>query len=604
MPREPYIAGHTISLLQSMPYRTRPALQSLLLVCLFLPAAASAQGEWTDVDTRRVVENTSVLRLAPDLSHLSAAEQTVVDNLLVAGRLFQELYEDQKHPDATWARESLEEGSPEAHLYRLYRGPIGTNGNNQRAAFMGVRPETPGKNVYPIGVTREEMDAYLAAHPDERISLLDLRSVVRRATPVRLDRDLATLEAWPGLRLLHPSLQQRLSTLRERPSEDIFYTIPYAVAYADRIMRIHDLLRESADAMQGEDRDFASYLRLRANDLLTSNYEPGDAAWVLGDFNNLNVQIGSYETYDDALFGVKAFYSLSLLVRDQERSEALVSALTDIQALENSLPYDRHKTVRSRIPVSVYNVIADFGQSRGTNTATILPNDADHARKYGRTILLRYNIMTNPQLFESSHNRFCAAVLAEHCNDLTLDGNFQRTLWHEIGHYLGTDRTVDGRTLAEAFQDYQNLYEEMKSDLVSLFVAEQLHASGYYTDEALRSVYAGGIRRVVQSREPRRDQPYQTMQLMQWNWYLENGLVTLDEQEGRLAIHYDRYHEVVESLLREILDLLSSGDLQRAEDFVDEWTTWNEGLHGVIAHSVANAPGGGYRLVRYGAMGE
>lgn len=587
-----------------MPFPKLHLPRILATAVFLLPVAAFAQSEWTDADTRRVVDNTTELRLAPDLSELSEAEQTVVRNLLEAGQLFQELYEEQKHPDAVWARESLIDGSSEALLYRLYQGPIGTNAGNQRAAFMDVRPETPGKNVYPLGIAREELDAYLVAHPDERSELLDLRTVVRRAIAVQLDRDLATLEAYPGLRMLHPGLQRRLERLLENPSVEAFYAVPYAVAYADRLMRVHDLLRESADVIQAEDRDLASYLRLRANDLLTSNYEPGDAAWVLGDFNNLNAQIGSYETYDDALFGVKAFYSLSLLVRDRERSEALASAMTDIQALENSLPYERHKAVRNRIPVSVYNVIADFGQARGTNTATILPNDADHARKYGRTILLRYNILTNPQLFEASRNQFCAGVLEQHCGDLTLDGNFQRTLWHEIGHYLGVDRTVDDRTLAEALQDTQNLYEEMKSDLVSLFVAEQLHTSGYYSDAQLRSVYAGGIRRVLQTREPRRDQPYQTMQLMQWNWFLEEGLLTFDEQEGRLAIHYDRYHEVVESLLREVMDLMSEGDLNRAHDFVDRWTTWDENLHGVIAQSVSDAPGGGFRLVRYGALGE
>ncbi|MDX1440431.1 MAG: hypothetical protein R3284_11070, partial [Rubricoccaceae bacterium] len=407
---------------------------AFLTVCLILPRAASAQAAWTEADTRRVLENTTELRLAPNLSHLSEAEQQVVANLLEAGQIFQELYEDQKHPDAASVRENLEDGSSEALLYRLYRGPIGTNGANVRAPFNeDIRPETPGKNVYPHDVTREELDAYLEAHPAERRSVLDLRSVVRRGSEESVRRDYAVLRAHPGLALLHPDALQRLEELRANPEPEEFYVVPYAVAYADRIMRVHELLKESAEVIQSEDRDLASYLRLRANDVLTSNYEAGDAAWVLGDFNNLNAQIGSYETYDDALYGVKAFFSLSLLARDRERSEALASALTDIQAIENSLPYDRHKTVRSRIPVSVYNVIADFGQARGTNTATILPNDADHARKYGRTILLRYNIMTNPQLFEASHNAYCAAVLPEYCDDLTLDGNFYRTLWHEIG---------------------------------------------------------------------------------------------------------------------------------------------------------------------------
>jgi hypothetical protein len=181
-----------------------------------------------------------------------------------------------------------------------------------------------------------------------------------------------------------------------------------------------------------------------------------------------------------------------------------------------------------------------------------------------------------------------------------MDGNFQRTLWHEIGHYLGVDRTEDGRDLDEALASMSNLYEEMKADLVSLFAARGLHADGYYSDAELRAVYAGGVLRVLQFGEPRRDQPYQTMQLMQWNWFLDQGLVTMER--GRLAIHYDRYHEVVGSLLREVLAIQSSGDPARAEQFVDRWTEWRPDLHGAIAAAISAAPGGGYRLVRYAAV--
>jgi hypothetical protein len=86
-----------------------------------------------------------------------------------------------------------------------------------------------------------------------------------------------------------------------------------------------------------------------------------------------------------------------------------------------------------------------------------------------------------------------------------------------------TDRDLD-RGFAGRF----HAMEEMKADLVSLFVAEALHKQGYYTDAQLRSVYAGGILRVLQNNKPRRDQPYNTMQLMQWNFFLENGLLTFD----------------------------------------------------------------------------
>ncbi|MFN2517371.1 MAG: zincin-like metallopeptidase domain-containing protein, partial [Pyrinomonadaceae bacterium] len=80
----------------------------------------------------------------------------------------------------------------------------------------------------------------------------------------------------------------------------------------------------------------------------------------------------------------------------------------------------------------------------------------------------------------------------EQAKDLTNEGNFYRTLWHEVGHYLGVDRTKDNRDLDEALQENASVMEEMKADLVSLFVAEALRKQGYYKDAQLKSVYAGG----------------------------------------------------------------------------------------------------------------
>ena len=556
---------------------------------------------WPVGETERALDATLELRFAPDLSALGPGERVAVDRLLEAGRLFQELYEDQLHPDAAAARDRLPDASPEATLYRLFGGPVGTTEANERAAFLDVRPEAPGKNVYPEGVTREELSAYLERHPEDGDALLGLRTVVRRATAEHLARDRAALAANPGLALLHPDFHARLDALT--PAADAFYAVPYAVAFAPRILRIRTLLLEAADAVQTEDPDFAAYLRLRATDLLTGNYEGGDAAWVSGQFRHLNAQIGSYETYDDALFGVKAFESLSLLARDDARSDALATAITDLQALEDRLPYERRKRVRSQVPVGVYNVIADFGQARGTNTATILPNEADHARKYGRTILLRYNVLADPQLYALSRTRFCAAVAEAHCGDLTIDGNFERTLWHEVGHYLGVDETDDGRALGPALSPYGDLFEELKADLVSLHSAPALRASGYLSDEELRSVYASGVLRVLQSGPPRHDQPYQTMQLMQWNYFLDRGLLTLAD-DGRLRIDYDRYAEAVEAMLREVLAVQAAGDAAKAAAFVDRWASWDEGIHGRVAERVRAAPGASHRLVRYAALGE
>jgi hypothetical protein len=275
-----------------------------------------------------------------------------------------------------------------------------------------------------------------------------------------------------------------------------------------------------------------------------------------------------------------------------------------LQALEDSLPYQNHKKVREDIPVGVYDVVADFGQSRGGNTATILPNESYLARRYGRTILLRANIMRDTGIFEGSSRTLAAAIGEQQAKDLTPDGNFYRTLWHEVGHYLGVDRTKDGRDLDEALQDNSNTLEEMKADLVSLFVAEALHKQGYYTDAQLRSVYASGILRVLQNNRPRRDQPYNTMQLMQWNFYLENGLLSFDPATKTLHINYDKYHEVVGKMLEKTLAVQYEGDKAASDRFIDQYAKWDDNLHGVIAANIRAQQRYRFRVFKYAALGE
>ncbi|MDQ3804543.1 MAG: NUDIX hydrolase [Acidobacteriota bacterium] len=577
-------------------------------------AANPTAGYWPVERSGPLVEKTQTIRLAPDLSHLTAGERRAVAKLLEAGQIFQNLYEEQRHAEAESSERALEQldrraGSPPATrnlltLYRLFQGPIATTLENKREPFLPVEPTVPGKNVYPWGVKREEIEAFLAARPEKRASILDLRSVVRRADAASLRRDLAALRRHPALSTLHPGLQRELESLSRRPDPKGFYAVPYSVAYADDLVRAHGLLNEAADAVEKDDEEFARYLRNRARDLLSDDYESGDAAWVTGRFKNLNAQIGSYEVYDDELYGVKTFFALSLLATRRAETDALRKAMRGLQALEDSLPYKQHKKVREDIPVGVYDVIADFGQSRGGNTATILPNENYLARRYGRIILMRANIMQNPDIFQATGNAWAAATASAHKNELTSEGSSYRTLWHEVGHYLGVDATRSGQDLDGALQDASSLLEEMKADLVSLYVAEALRKQGYYTDAQLRAVYASGVNRVLQNNRPRRDQPYNTMQLMQWNFFLERGLLSFDRQTGRLRINYGKYHDVVGELLEKVLDVQYQGDKAAADRFIAQYTSWDENLHGAVAKNIRDQQRYRFRLFKYASLGE
>jgi hypothetical protein len=559
-----------------------------LLSCTFLTlglaaAAELPDGYWPAERTQPILDARLKVTLDPDIGHLSSTELRAVDELLAAGRIMHTLYEQQLHDEALEAKRGLDDLHASAtaseatqnllDLYYLFKGPVATTLDNERLPFLPVDAPNPGKNVYPAGLTRQEIDAFLEANPAARDSLLAERSVVRRASAENIATDLSRLDEFPAVEVLQPGLRERLEALDENPAS--LYAVPYALAYARQLAVARQHLEQAADAIENEAPDFAAYLRNRGRDLLSGNYESGDASWVTGRLGKLNLQFGSYETYDDSLLGIKAFYSASLLAQ---------------------------KRVRSHIPVGVYNVVADFGQARGANTATILPNDADHARKYGRIVLIRNNILADQAIFENSKQRFDAVVASAFRDHLTIDGSFNRTLWHEIGHYLGVSLTADGRNLAEALAEYADLVEEMKSDLVSLHAAPTLLEIGYYDEQGLRAHYADGIRRTLQVVRPRPEQPYQNMQLMQFNYFMEHGLIERRGDSALLAVDYERYHEVVNGLLSEVLQLQYAGDYEMAKSFVERWNYWDDRVHGRLAELMRGQAGYRGTMVRYAIL--
>ena len=595
------------------------AMSTLSAIIFFtIPVAAQnravPKGYWSEARIAPILARTETIRLAPDLSQLSTREQEAVRDLLEVGQIFQDVFEDSRHHQALRSRERLQELAGRApqpgrladllNLNRLFQGPIATTLENGREPFLPVDPQVPARNVYPIDADKKEIEAFLAAHPAERPLILGERTVVRRATKANLDRDLGVLATYPSIEVQQPGLQRSLKALARGPDRKVFYAVPYSVAYADQMVKSHRLLHHAASLLEESDQEFARYLRNRARDLLSNDYESGDASWVTGRFRKFNAQIGAYETYDDALFGVKAFYGFSLMLANEKETIELGRALGGLQAIEDALPYEPRKRVREDIPVGVYHVIADFGQARGTNTATILPNDALFSKRYGRTILLRENIMKHPEIFASDLRVWKASTADRFGSDLAPEGNFQRTLWHEIGHYLGPDRDAGGRTLDIALEDYADSVEEMKADLVSLFALHTMHRAGTISNATLRAVQASGIRRTLQAVKPRRDQAYQTMQLIQFNWFLEKGLLEADPATGRLTVRYELYADVVASLLKGVLALQVGGDKGAAERFFDRYTSWNDATHERLAARIREAQGARFRIVRYAAVDQ
>ena len=249
---------------------------------------------------------------------------------------------------------------------------------------------------------------------------------------------------------------------------------------------------------------------------------------MTGRFGRLNAQIGAYETYDDALFGVKAFHGGEPAARDEEATAELRRALGGLQALEDALPYaaaqararghpGRRLRGHRRLRPGARDEHRHHPAQRAAALAPLRPHHP-----------LRENIMKHPRPLRRATcacgarrwRRRTRATSAARATSSARCGTRSATT-------SGVERDSEGRTLDVALQEYADALEEMKSDLVSLFALLRLGAQGAAAGGAgrgaLRAVQASGIRRTLQNNRPRKDQPYQLMQLVQFNWFRSAG---------------------------------------------------------------------------------
>src|SRR5690606_31174158 len=88
-----------------------------------------------------------------------------------------------------------------------------------------------------------------------------------------------------------------LYTLVRRDSAGQLTAIPYHEAFAAQHQLAADRLREAAGL--AEDEGLRNYLSLRADALLSDDYQASDMAWMDMKDNTIDFIVGPIETYED-----------------------------------------------------------------------------------------------------------------------------------------------------------------------------------------------------------------------------------------------------------------------------------------------------------------
>lgn len=470
-------------------------------------------------------------RLTTDLSKLTAQERQMIPLLIEAAEAMDEMFWMQ----AYGPRDSLLGRIPDPGLRRFAEinyGPWDRLDGN--APFLdGVGEKPAGATFYPTDMTKEEFEQAVAANPD----LKSLYTVVRRDSTGQL------------------------------------IAIPYHTYYAAPMQRAAAKLREAAAL--AEDAGLKRYLELRAEALLTSQYQPSDLAWLEMKDNTLDVVIGPIESYEDQLFGYKTAAEAYVLVKDKDWSQRLSRYAALLPALQEGLPVDpayKQEQPGSDSDLNAYDVVYYAGDcNAGSKTIAInLPNDEQVQLQKGTRRLQLKNAMQAK--FDHILVPIANLLIAEdQRRHITFEAFFEDTMFHEVAHGLGIKNTITGRgTVREALKEHASALEEGKADILGLYMIHALKAQGEIQTDPMDSyvTFMAGIFRSVRFGAA---SAHGKANMIRFNFFQEMGAFTRDEATGTYRVDQDRLEAATTALTQKILELQGDGDYAAVDAFVRQY---------------------------------
>lgn len=372
-----------------------------------------------------------------------------------------------------------------------------------------------------------------------------------------------------------------LYSLIRRDETGRLLVLPYHVAYSTELNRAATLLRDAADLSEHD--GFAGYLRLRAEALVTDDYQPSDLAWMDVKTNPIELVIGAIETYEDRLFGYKAAYESYVLLKDQEWSERLARFAAFLPELQKGLPVpDEFKAETPGLDsdVNAYDVLYYAGHSNaGSKTIAInLPNDEEVQLQKGTRRLQLKNAMQAKfeKILEPVADVLIDEAQREH---ISFDAFFANTMFHEVAHGLGIKNTINDRgTVREALRDLASSMEEGKADVLGLYMITRLHEEGELGEVDLRDNYVTFMAGIFRSIRFGASSAHGKANMVRFNFFAERGAFVRDAETGTYSIDFDRMGEAITALSELILTLQGTGDYAATAALMEEKGLIERGL--------------------------
>ena len=479
-----------------------------------------------------------------DASTLDERQKIVIEKLYRASKIMDEIFLDQVYSKNEEIKKELvekaktdEKAKLQLELFNIMFGPF--NRLEHNAPFIGTEKKPLGANFYPEDMTKKEFEQWIKDHPGDEKAFTSIVTIIRRKNG--------------GLT-----------------------AIPYSEYYKDKLTEAAKYLREAAE--YADNPSLKKYLLSRADAFLSNDYYQSDMDWMDLKDNAIEITIGPYEVYEDALFNYKASFESFLTIKDTDASNKLKEFAGYLKDMEQHLPIpDEYKNTGrgTESPIVVVNEVFSAGDTKaGVQTLAFnLPNDERVRKVKGSKKVMLKNL--NEAKFEKLLKPIAEIVLdPEQLKYVTFDGFFNHTLMHEMSHGIGPGYiTVNGRKTEvkkELMETYSTI-EECKADILGMYNNIFMIDKGVYPKSFAKETWVTFLAGTFRSVRFGINEAHGGGNAIIYNFLLEKGGYEYDEATQKVKVNFDKIYPALKELANKVLMIEAKGDYKGAKDLIAKY---------------------------------
>ena len=493
-----------------------------------------------------------------DFSKSPASDRKVVEHMVAAGRIVDELYSRQKGAFPYIAKLPKDDALSRA-LFERNQGPWCAAPKTQDDPFCSALASFPPKlsDAYPEGMAQDEaMCESLKKFADGK-KLLSPFTVVRRV----------------GGKLV---------------------ALPLTEVYGARMKDVARELRAAAEPLGDDEKAFRAYLLAAAKGFETNDWSEADEAWVAMNSHNSKwyLRVAPDETYFDPC-QEKAGFQVSFGRIDLSAVKWADRVSKVRQEMEDSLAKligDAYKPrqVNFSIPDFI-QIVLNSGDGRTNQGATVgetLPNWGKVAEENRRRIMVVTNFYTDPDSVRMNREKLSTMLDADSMRAYSDDRepSVLKILLHEVTHNLGphSDYKFNGKGASEVYGGRTaTTLEEVKAEAGGLWYIDFLKRKGYLTQKQVDEAYIDSVAWCIDftSRgmftSTGTPKTYGQVAAIILGSLVKDGAVEWrkDEKNGdRFHVNLAKMPGAIEALVQKIGKLYANADAAGAKAFIDGFT--------------------------------